>query len=70
MTNLAAVPKRVRKKQMAKYTRRVPTLKQGRWSHDEVTTEVRVLAVAEGYAMVRRKGTGPFVVSVKELEMV
>lgn len=28
----------------------------------------RVLAVAEGYAMLRRKGAVPFVVSVKELD--
>lgn len=29
--------------------------------------EVRVMALAEGYAMVRRKCCLPFVVSVKEL---
>jgi len=29
--------------------------------------EVRVLAIAEGYAMVRRKGALPFVCQVKEL---
>lgn len=30
-------------------------------------TQVRVMARAEGYAMVRRKGCAPFVVSEKEL---
>lgn len=29
--------------------------------------EVRVMARAEGYAMVRRKGAAPFVVSEKQL---
>jgi hypothetical protein len=29
--------------------------------------EVRVMAIAEGYAMVRRRGCAPFVVSCKEL---
>lgn len=30
-------------------------------------TEVRVMALAEGYAMVRHKGCAPFAVSVSEL---
>lgn len=30
--------------------------------------EVRVMAVAEGYAMVRRKGCMPYVASTKEIE--
>ena len=29
--------------------------------------EVRVMAIAEGYAMVRRRGAVPFVCQVKEL---
>lgn len=32
--------------------------------------EVRVLAAAEGWAMVRRKGCSPFICGVKELEAV
>ena len=35
--------------------------KQPRW-------DVRVMVVAEGYAMVRRKGCCPFVVNVRDLE--
>lgn len=30
--------------------------------------KVRVMAIAEGYAMVRRRGAMPYVASVKELE--
>lgn len=30
--------------------------------------EVRIMAIAENYAMVRRKGAMPYVASVKELE--
>lgn len=30
--------------------------------------EVRIMAVAEGYAMVRRKGCMPFAVSLKDLD--
>ena len=33
-----------------------------------VEFEVRVMAIAEGYAMFRRKGGMPFVCSVKELK--
>lgn len=32
--------------------------------------DVRVIAIAEGYAMVRRKGAVPFVCTVKELRQV
>lgn len=31
---------------------------------------VRVMVIAEGYAMVRRPGAMPYVASAKELEMV
>jgi len=30
--------------------------------------KVRIMAIAEGYAMVRRKGAMPFVCNVKDLE--
>lgn len=30
-------------------------------------SEAKVIAIAEGYAMVRRKGCLPFVLSIKEL---
>ena len=32
--------------------------------------EVRVMAVADGYAMVRRKGCSPFICKQEELEVV
>ena len=38
---------------------------------DRITTEsfeVRVMAAAEGYAMIRRRGAIPFVCKMKELE--
>lgn len=38
------------------------------YTNAELPCEVRILAIAEGYAMVRRKGYMPFVVSVKDLE--
>lgn len=31
--------------------------------------EVRIMALAEGYAMVRRKGCMPFIVSEKDLHL-
>lgn len=34
---------------------------------DPIPFEVRVMAIAEGYAMIRHKGCMPFVVSEKEL---
>lgn len=37
------------------------------YTNAELPCEVRILAIAEGYAMVRRKGCIPFVASVKEL---
>lgn len=37
---------------------------------DEDEFQVRVMATAEGYAMVRRKGAMPFVCRVKELRPV
>jgi hypothetical protein len=35
-----------------------------------VTVEVEVMTIAKSYAMVRRKGCAPFVVSLKELKMI
>lgn len=39
----------------------------GTWEYETFSVEVRVMAEAENYAMVRRKGCVPFVVPVKEL---
>ena len=41
--------------------------KDGKWTHRTLIDTVRVLARAEGYAMVRLKGAMPFVVSEKRL---
>ena len=35
--------------------------------HNGDKFEVRVMAISEGYAMVRRKGAMPFVCNVKDL---
>jgi hypothetical protein len=52
----------------ATHTMRVPTsFKNGRWTYKTMSWRVRVMAVAENYAMVRRKGCVPYVVPVKEL---
>lgn len=37
------------------------------WEYETVEREVRVLAEAEGYAMVRVKGGAAFAVPIKEL---
>lgn len=44
-------------------------LKLGSTVHQKAERwDVRVMAVAEGYAMVRRKGCMPFVATFRELE--
>ena len=42
-------------------------LKNGKMETSTDLREVRVMAVAEGYAMVRRKGAMPYVCSIKEI---
>lgn len=42
----------------------------GRWYYKTETLPVRVMATAEGYAMVRRKGCVPFVCREKELSTI
>jgi hypothetical protein len=39
----------------------------GKWVNETTEYEVRIMAIAEGYAMVRRKRCLPFACSVKEL---
>ena len=46
-----------------------PVLRGGGWVDEVSKVEVRVMVIAEGYAMVRRKGAMPFVCSVKDLEL-
>lgn len=52
-------------------TRRVPLndgVKAGQiWLRNESLTPIRVMAVAEGYAMVCYKGCSPFVMYIKDL---
>jgi hypothetical protein len=42
-------------------------LTKGKWTHITSTRVVRLMAQAEGYAMVRNQGCMPFCVSVKKL---
>lgn len=37
---------------------------------EDVTFLVRVMTIAEGYAMVRKKGAMPFVVSLSDMEFI
>lgn len=57
-----------RSKEQAVYARMFVDAKDGKFVSRIAQEAVRVMARAEGYAMVRRKGCAPFVVSEKELE--
>lgn len=46
---------------------RMPAIKDGKWVTVTDEFEVRVMAIVEGYAMVRRKGCMPFVCRVRDL---
>jgi len=48
--------------------KRADKLVRGKWTYYEERREVRVLARAEGYAMVRIKGCATFAVPEKELQ--
>lgn len=41
--------------------------KEGQWTHTITAKPVRILALAEGYAMIRSKGCMPAAVSIQEL---
>ncbi len=59
------------RREKAILTRRFPTkLTLKGWEYEEVVSEVRVMARAEGYAMVRHKGAVPFVVAEDALRPV
>jgi len=49
-------------------THRHPILVDGKWEEEANIFEVRVMAIVEEYAMVRRKNAMPFVCNVKELK--
>lgn len=56
------------KRTKAMLKQQIPTaFRNGAWEHETVEFEVRIMATAEGYAMVRRKGAMPFVCQEKEL---
>lgn len=51
-------------------TSNTPTVKaKQRWRHRGHGSEVRVMAVVEGYVMVRHKGCVPFLVHWKDFEL-
>lgn len=54
------------KKTRAMLTRIKPIIKDGKIVDDMEMFEVRIMAIAEGYAMVRRKGCFPFICKVEE----
>lgn len=45
-------------------------IKDGKFVDEVCKFEVRVMAIAEGYAMVRRKGALPFVCDIRNLTTV
>lgn len=58
------------KKEMALHTFQRPMGREnGKWVYETVEREVRVMARAEGYAMVRLKGAMPTVVPERELRV-
>jgi hypothetical protein len=58
------------KRTKAIYTKVSPVIKDGKWASETIKNEVRVMAFAEGYAMVRYKGCTPFAVPEKNLEIL
>lgn len=57
-----------RRKEIAVYRRTYATVKDWRFVNEVALEKVRVMARAEGYAMVRHRGAVPIVVSEKDLE--
>lgn len=57
------------KKTMAMYNHRRSQFQNGKVVNVLERWEVRVMCIAEGYAMVRRKRAMPCVVSLKDLEL-
>jgi hypothetical protein len=55
------------KKEMAIYNHTRADIERGKFVRRTEPWEVRVMARAEGYAMVRRPGAMPFAVSEKDL---
>lgn len=58
-------------KDKAIYTKQEPDkLTRNGWVYKTAQFEVRIMAVAEGYAMVRRKGAMPFICQEKDLSLI
>jgi hypothetical protein len=49
------------------WNRPVTTVVEGKWVHSIEPVPVRIMSLAEGYAMVRRKAAMPFAVSIKDI---
>lgn len=58
------------KKEMAIYHQEIPHIENGKFVYRTEQRIVRVIARAEGYAMVRNKGCAPFAVREKDLSAV
>jgi hypothetical protein len=43
-------------------------IRRGAWFSESGCFEAKVMAIADGYAMLRRKGCSPFVESITDLE--
>lgn len=56
-----------RSKELAMHQRRITDVENGKFVSRVEPRQVRVMARAEGYAMVRLPGCMPFVVSEKDL---
>lgn len=59
-----------RSKEMAMYDRKIVVVVAGKFAQETRPEEVRVMARAEGFALVRRKGCLPFAVWEKELRPI
>lgn len=58
------------RRELAILSKKLPAFRSGKWVDEETKIYVRVMARAEGHAMVRRPHAVPFVVLEKELEPV
>jgi hypothetical protein len=59
------------KTKLAIFTRKEPAnFINFKWEYKINKFEVRVMAISEGYAMVRRKGCIPFVCNIKDLTFI
>lgn len=47
-------------------TKTVPNIVGGKIIQETSEFEVRIMTIADGYAMVRRKGASPFICSIKD----